>query len=70
MNNTMFPEIVRQMIKRNETLQDIADLLSLSHISMVSRRLTGKIEWKLDEIKTLCKHYNTDLNKLFERKES
>jgi len=69
MNNPMFPEIVKQMTKRNETLKDLSNLLNITDISQVSRRLTGEYEWKLDEIWTLCKHYNMKFEKLFKRKE-
>jgi hypothetical protein len=69
MKNTMFPEIVNQMNKKNEKLHDITKLLNLKDISMVSRRLTGETGWTINEIETLCKHYNTRFEKLFCRKE-
>ena len=69
MKNTLYPEIVSQMIKNNENLQDIANLLSLKNISQVSRRLDGKVDWSISEAEILCKHYNIDFWELFKRKE-
>lgn len=69
MKNTIFPEIVNQMAKRNETLKNIKDLLGLANISQVSKRLSGKLQWSLQEAEILCKHYNIKFEKLFKRKE-
>jgi hypothetical protein len=70
MNNSIFPEISKQMAKRNEHLQDLTDLLGLTNISQVSRRLSGEVGWTIGDIEILCKHYNMDFWKLFKRKEN
>lgn len=69
MNNTEFPEIVKQMTKRNETLGDIAKLVGLTDNGSISKKLSGNTGWSLVEIEILCKHYNMKFEKLFKRKE-
>lgn len=70
MKNTQYPELVNQMTKRKETLKDLVDLLGLTQLSQVSRRLSGKIEWTIGEVEILCKHYNMGFWELFKRKEN
>ena len=69
MNNTQFPEIVNQMKQRNETLKDLVELLGLKHLSQVSRRLSGEVEWTIGDVEILCKHYDIEFWELFKRKE-
>lgn len=68
MQKSIFPEITKQMAKRNEKLKDLANLLQVD-TSQISRKLTGYIDWSIREIKILCKHYNIKFEKLF-RKEN
>ena len=68
MSKSIFPEIIKNMNKRNEKQQDIAKLLQ-KDISQVSRKLTGYIDWSIDEAMILCKHYNTKFEKLFRKEE-
>lgn len=68
MKKSIFPEITKQMANRNETLQDIADLLQ-KDVSQISRKLTGYIDWSIEEAKILCKHYNMKFEKLFRKEE-
>lgn len=70
MNETKYPEIVNQMIKHNESLEDLTKLLGLNYKSQASRRLSGKVEWSIGDVEVLCKHYNIDFYKLFKRKEA
>lgn len=63
-----FPMIVEQMKKHNEKQKDLALLVNLDS-SQISRKIAGIVGWSLDEIETLCKHYNIDFYKLFKRKE-
>ena len=68
MNNTKFPEIVKQMMKKNENLQTIANILNLDK-SSISKKLSGSTGWSIQEVEILCKHYNMNFEKLFKRKE-
>lgn len=69
MKNTIYPELVNQMTRRNEKLKDIVNLLGLKELSQACRRLNGEIEFTIGEVEILCKHYNVDFWKLFKRKE-
>lgn len=64
MKTSIFPEIVIQMTLKEEKLGDVAKVLNLDN-SQISRKLAGKLRWSYDDIKTLCKHYNTSFEKLF-----
>ena len=64
----MYPEILNQMKLHNEKQKDIAILLDLD-ISQVSRKLSGYIEFSLEEAKALCEHYKMSFEELF-RKEN
>ena len=70
MKNTEYPEIVNQMNLRKEKLKDMVELLGLTQLSQVSRRLSGKIEWTIGEVETLCRHYDMGFWELFRRKEN
>lgn len=65
---TMFPEITKQMIKRNEKQKEVAQLLGLD-VSQVSRKLSGNIDWSISDIEILSKHYKMKFEKLFKREE-
>lgn len=64
----MYKEITNQMTRRKETQQDIANLLEIDR-SQISRKITGQVNWNMNEIKTLCKHYNMKFEKLFRKEE-
>ena len=72
MRNTQFPQLVKIMNERGETLKDIAELLGYSQKSksQISRRLTGEIEFTISDVEILCEHYNMDFWELFKRKEN
>ena len=65
---TMFPEITKQMIKRNEKQKEVAQILGLD-VSQVSRKLSGNIDWSISDIEILSKHYKMKFEKLFKREE-
>lgn len=68
MRKSIFPEITKQMAKRKEKQKDIAELLELD-TSQISRKLTGYIDWSIEEARILCKHYNKKFEKLFRKEE-
>ena len=70
MRNTEFPELVKQMKARKEKLKDIVELLGLTQLSQITRRLSGEIEWTIGEVEILCKHYDMGFWELFRRKEN
>lgn len=36
--------------------KELAELLDLS-ISVVNQKMNGRLDWTLEQVKTLCKHY-------------
>lgn len=64
----LFPEIEAEMIRRNETQQDIANLLKLDR-TQVSRKLKGTIQWTIGDIEVLTNHYQKDFWELFRKNE-
>ena len=36
--------------------KELADLLGLS-ISVINQKMNGRLDWTLEQVKTLCKHY-------------
>lgn len=69
MNNTRFPELVKQMKEHKEPLSKIATLIQQANTSQISRRLSGKIEFTISEAKILCNHYNIKFEELFREEE-
>lgn len=63
----IYPNIRREMFEKDEQQKDLAELLNLTE-SEISLKLHGRRKFKLEEIKILCKHYNRDVNELFEEK--
>ena len=70
MNNTIYPELVKQMKLHKESQMDISLLLGLKFREQTSRRLSGQVDFTIGEIEILCNHYNMDFWKLFKRKEN
>lgn len=66
MKKIKYPELAAEMARRGETQKTVADLLGIAHSSL-SRRLSGKIEWSIGQIETLCEHYGKDYYELFKR---
>lgn len=70
MKNTIYPELVNQMKLHKQGLQEVADLLNIKYKEQISRRLSGKVEWTIGEVETLCNYYNMGFWELFRRKEN
>ena len=63
-NKIIYPNIRLEMFNHDEQQKDLAELLKISETE-ISLKLHGKRKFKLEEIKTLCKHYNRDVCELF-----
>ena len=59
-----YPNLAAEMAKRGEKQQAIAKLLGLT-IATISRKLSGKISWTIEEVEKLCDHYGKDYYTLF-----
>lgn len=64
MTQIKYIELFVEMQKHGDTQKSVANLLGLSQ-QAISRKLSGKNEWKNSEIDKLCKHYNKDYSVLF-----
>ena len=55
-----------EMLRKGETQTDLAKLIGITQ-ETVSNKLTGKTQWNIGEIDTLCKHYNKNYYELFDK---
>lgn len=56
--------LLKKIEERNETQLEISQMLGITELSF-RKKLDGKTEWKINEIKMLCEHFKTGFNKLF-----
>lgn len=54
-----------QMAKYGHTYDDLAKLLGFTSRQCIARRFSGQTRWTIDEIRLLCKMYNTTFEELF-----
>ena len=52
------------MAKRGEDQKTLANLLGVTRAT-ISRKLSGKIEWSVNEIDAICEYYGKDYYQLF-----
>lgn len=62
----IYPGLRAKMSYANEDARDIAGILNMSDDS-VRRRISGRAEFGLTEIKTLIEHYDSSFEELFEK---
>lgn len=62
----IYPGLRAKMSYANEDVKVLADLLDKSDDS-VRRRLSGRAEFELVEIKRLIEHYDSSFEELFEK---
>lgn len=59
-----FPVLSLQMFINNDNYEKLGEVLGLTK-SAVGRRMTGKVAWEIDEIRTLCDYYGKPFEELF-----
>lgn len=59
-----FPNLLAEMKKRGETQYDLAKMLKVTQATM-SRKLAGKVQWRIGEIEDICEHYDKGYYELF-----
>ena len=63
---SIYPNLVKELIERNETQKDLGDAIGLSKTS-VNYKFTGKVEWSISEIEKVCEYFGKDYYELFKR---
>ena len=66
MKKILYPNLVGEMAKHGDNQKTIAKILDITHAS-VCRRLSGKSQWTIGDIETLCNYFNKDYYELFKR---
>ena len=69
MTKIEYMQLFVEMTRNEDTQTSIANLLGISQ-QAVSRKLSGKNQWRINEIEKLCKYYNKDFCELFKREET
>ena len=60
----LFPNLRAEMARRGETIGDIGKLVGLSY-STIKFRFSGKSDWTISEIETICDYFGKDYYELF-----
>ena len=66
MKKILYPELVGEIAKHGDNQKTIAKLLGITNTS-VCRKLSGKSEWSIKEVETLCELYNKNYYELFKK---
>jgi hypothetical protein len=61
-----YSALVDKMHEYHESQLVVADVLGISDLTL-RNKLSGKTDWTIGEIETLCKHYNTNYYELFRK---
>lgn len=64
MEKKKYPKLLEEMKKHKEKQRHLAILLGITQAT-VSRKLSGKVEFGIDEIDRICEHYGKDYYTLF-----
>ena len=59
-----YPELAAEMVRCGETQKDLAKVLGITNVSL-SRKMTGKADFYLEEVVKICNHYKKDYYTLF-----
>lgn len=60
--------ILKAINDTSENQKKVANILGISDVNFRSK-LSGKNQWTINEIETLCKHFNKDYYELFKKDE-
>ena len=64
----VYPNLYAEIMRNGEKQQDIGNLLGIAKTT-VNHKLSGKYDWTISEIETLCNHFKKDYYELFKRKD-
>lgn len=66
--NMIYPELIGEMAKNNETQDTLSELLGLTRATIINK-MAGRSEWNISEVDKICEHYNKNYYELFKRNE-
>lgn len=69
MRKCVYPNLAAEMARCNHSQADIADMLGLGQAA-ISKRMSGRTKWTINEVSILCAKYGRDFGYLFEREEN
>lgn len=59
-----YPNIIIEMARNGDTFEKLASLLGITRQTILAK-LSGKSDFGIGEIETLCKYYNKNYYELF-----
>lgn len=66
MKELKYPELAAEMVRNGETQRILAKKLGMTY-QAIWRRLSGRVEFTIDEIEAICEHYGKTFEELFKR---
>lgn len=61
-----YPNLLAEIKRSGETQDDVAKLLNITRTT-VNFKISGRREWTISEIESLCEHYGKDYYELFKK---
>ena len=66
--NMTYSELIGEMARNGETQDDLGKILGVSRTT-INNKMTGRSNWKINEIEAICEHYKKGYYELFKRNE-
>lgn len=64
MREYLYPDLRAEMSRHGDTQKTLAELFNLTAPS-INKRFSGKVDWKIGEMKFLCRRYDKTFDELF-----
>jgi len=64
MKKRKYPGLVAEMVIQGETQKELAKVIGITPMAM-SYKMTGKNDFTISEVETICEHYNKNYYELF-----
>lgn len=61
-----YPELAAEMVRKGDTQRTLAKKLGMSYTA-IWRRLSGRVDFTIDEIEDICELYGKTFEELFRR---
>lgn len=66
MRAVKYPELAAEMVRNGDTQRTLAKKLGMTY-QAIWRRLSGRVEFTIDEIEDICELYGKTFEELFKR---